>query len=161
MVVAGVGLEYSLTEARPLLLIGMVILTLTLLVTVLNLWPRLRSVPDLPDWAEQNSISSSRGYRRCLAAAAMADGSLRDWDYGVRPLLGELVEQAVLESSPGADPRSAGRELLGDQLWRLVDRESRNSESRVAPGPGSDILVEIIHRLERHVTSPEVARSCE
>jgi hypothetical protein len=143
----------SLTEARPLLSIGLVFLALASLMTVLELWPRLRRSPDLPDRAEQDSIASTKGYRRCLAAAAMAEGSLRDWDYGVRPVLGELVEQTVLKTSPGADPRVAGRELLGEQLWRLVDREALNSECRVAPGPGSGILDEIIDRVERHVTA--------
>jgi hypothetical protein len=133
--------------AGVLIVLGLAGLVLILLVFGVNTWIRYQRTREHPPDAAENSVEACPAYRRYLVAAAWAGGSARDWDYSVRPVLGELVEMAMAEHLAG-DPRAAVRELLGEQTWALVDREASRSDDRGAPGPGRAALIRIIDQVE-------------
>ena len=133
--------------AGVLVVLGLMGLALILLVVAVNAWIRYQRTRDHPPDARENSVEACPAYRRYLVAAAWAGGSARDWDYSVRPVIGELVELAMAEHLAG-DPRDAARELLGDSTRALVDREAPRSDDRDALGPGRAALIRIIDQVE-------------
>jgi hypothetical protein len=133
--------------AGVLVALGLAGLVLILLVFGLNTWIRYQRTREHPPDAAENSVEACPAYRRYLVAAAWAGGSARDWDYSVRPVIGELVELAMAEHLAG-DPRTAAEELLGESTWGLVDREAPRSDDRDAPGPGRAALIRIIDQVE-------------
>ncbi len=132
----------------PLMAFGLIGIVMILLVVGINAFMRWQRSRLVPVEVDATSIEAAPSYRRFLVAAAWAGGSARDWDYSVRPVLGELVELAMAEHVPGVDPRSAAREVLGEQLWGLVDRDATRSDDRSVPGPGRDTLLTILDRVE-------------
>lgn len=135
--------------AGTLVALGLAGLVLTLVVVGVNAWIRYQRTRWRAPGVEENTVEASHAYRRYLVAAAWAGGSARDWDYSVRPVLGELVELAMAEHDPGSDPRAAARDLLGDEAWRLVDRDAPRSDDRAAPGPGRATLLTILDQVEK------------
>jgi len=133
--------------AGVLVALGLAGLVLILLVFGVNTWIRYQRTRDHPPDARENTVEACPAYRRYLVAAAWAGGSARDWDYSVRPVIGELVELAMAEHLAG-DPRAAARELLGEPDWALVDRSASRSDDRGAPGPGRAALIRIIDQVE-------------
>lgn len=133
--------------AGVLVALGLAGLVLILLVFGVNAWIRYQRTREHPPDARENSVEACPAYRRYLVAAAWAGGSARDWDYSVRPILGELVELAMAQHLAG-DPRAAARELLGEPTWALVDRDAPRSDDRSAPGPGRAALIRIIDQVE-------------
>ena len=133
--------------ATVLILLGLAGLVMVLLVFGMNTWIRYQRSRDHPPDAEENTVEACPAYRRYLVAAAWAGGSARDWDYSVRPVIGELVELAMAQHLAG-DPRTAARELLGAETWGLVDRAAPRSDDRGAPGPGRAALIRIIDQVE-------------
>lgn len=133
--------------AGVLVALGLAGLVLILLVFGVNTWIRYQRTREHPPDARENTVEACPAYRRYLVAAAWAGGSARDWDYSVRPVIGELVELAMAEHLAG-DPRAAARELLGEPDWALVDREASRSDDRGAPGPGRAALIRIIDQVE-------------
>jgi hypothetical protein len=133
--------------AGVLIVLGLMGLVLILLVFGVNTWIRYQRTRDHPPDAEENSVEACPAYRRYLVAAAWAGGSARDWDYSVRPVIGELVELAMAQHLAG-DPRTAAEELLGESTWALVDRAGPRSDDRGAPGPGRAALIRIIDQVE-------------
>ena len=132
-----------------LVVLGLCGVVVMLLVTGVNAWMRFQSTRARAPEAEENSVEACPAYRRYLVAAAWASGSARDWDYSVRPVVGELVELAMAEHDPGADPRASVRALLGDEFWRLLDRDAPRSDDRATRGPGRDTLLTILDRVEK------------
>jgi hypothetical protein len=133
-----------------LFLMGLGALLVVAVVIGANLWLRWQRIRARPSKIAPNSVESSPMYRRYLVAAAWAGGSPRNWDHSVRPVLAELVELAMAERDPRrADPRSSARELLGERLWTLVDREAPRSEDRTSTGAGREALLEILNRVEK------------
>lgn len=133
--------------AGVLVALALAAVVLMVLVFGVNVWVRYQRTREHPPDAEENTVEACTAYRRYLVAAAWAGGSARDWDYSVRPVVGELVELAMVEHLAG-DPRDTARELLGEPTWALVDREAPRSDDRVAPGPGRAALIKIIDQVE-------------
>jgi hypothetical protein len=98
-----------------------------------------------PGWPRPNTVEASPSYRRYLAVAAWADGTPRNWDHSVRPVLAELVELTMAARvPPGADPRAAARALLGPELWALVDPDRPSPDTS---SPSRDSLERVLDRL--------------
>jgi hypothetical protein len=136
-------------SATSLLLMGLGALLVAGIVGGANLWLRWQRVRGRPDKIMPNTVEASPMYRRYLVAAAWAGGSPRNWDHSVRPVVAELVELAVAEGhSQAGDPKQAARDVLGDQLYRLVDRDAPRSEDRTGIGAGREALREILNRVE-------------
>jgi hypothetical protein len=118
-------------------------------VVVANLYMRWQRTRTARPRFEENTVEASAGYRRYLVAAAWAGGSARNWDYSVRPVLAELVELTVARRYPAAgDVRERARELLGPELWALVDRDAPRSRDESAPGAGRAAVIRILERME-------------
>jgi hypothetical protein len=115
-----------------------------------NLWLRWQRIKASRPRFEPNTVEATPVYRRYLVAAAWAGGSTRNWDHSVRPVLAELVELALADRHPTGvgDPKAEARELLGPELWALVDRDVKRSEDRSTPGAGRDALLRILDRVE-------------
>ena len=109
-----------------------------------RLWPR-RSPPaqvrsaDFPAYAK---ISSDLGW---------APVSQWHYDHGIRPLFGRLLESMLAERHRvdlARDPARA-RDLVGDDIWPLVDPSRPPSFDSKAPGADLRTLTRIVDRLEQ------------
>lgn len=80
-----------------------------------------------------------------------ADGSRGDWDLHLRPVLAREFEQVtkVHAHRNRAQYEAAGLMLFGPSLWKWVDASQASRRHRDEPGPGRDVLAEILARLER------------
>lgn len=136
-------------SVASLFLMGGGAILVIIVVLVANLYARWqRKKASAPRFAE-NTVEASPGYRRYLVASAWAGGSARNWDYSVRPVLAELVELTVARRYPAAaDVRVKAQELLGPDLWSLVDRDAPRSRNDAAPGAGRPALLRILERME-------------
>jgi len=107
-------------------------------------WRRRASAPpvqtaDFPSYAK---ISSDLGW---------APVSEWHYDHGVRPLLARLVTLALAEHhrvDVATDPARA-RQLVGDEIWPLVDPFRPPSLDSKAPGADLRTLARIVDRLEQ------------
>jgi hypothetical protein len=138
----------TLGPVATLVTLGMAAGALAILVVGVNGWSRYRRSRRGTSPDEGRSLEGCPRYRRYVLAAVAAGGSARDWDYSVRPVLGDLVEAAFAEDRPGAGPGSAARVVLGDDTWDLVDPERTLCDDRTQPGPGHESLLEILAKLE-------------
>jgi len=111
-------------------------------------WPWFwrRQVPAPPvqtaDFPSYAKISSDLGW---------APVSQWHYDHGVRPLLARLVTMALAEHhrvDVAADPARA-RQLVGEEIWPLVDPFRPPSLDSKAPGADLRTLARIVDRLER------------
>lgn len=136
-------------SVTSLLLMGLGAIMVAAIVGGANLWLRWQRARGRPEKVMPNTVEASPMYRRYLVAAAWAGGSPRNWDHSVRPVVTELVELAVAERHRHGDPRQAAREMLGDRLYGLVDRDAPRSEDRTGPGAGREALLEILNRVEK------------
>jgi len=65
-------------------------------------------------------------------------------------VLAELVELALAERLRRGSPRASAKELLGPELWSLVDRDVPALGGPVdARGPAGRPLLRILERVER------------
>jgi hypothetical protein len=87
---------------------------------------------------------------RLVTLAGWAGGSQRDWDTGVRPTLLRLLDVLLSErfQSDHLNRPDLARDLLGDQLWRLIDPARGICEDRSVPGPERAALTRILTKLE-------------
>ena len=108
------------------------------------LWRRLDSpapvqAADFPTYAK---ISSDLGW---------APVSQWHYDHGIRPLLVRLMTSALAEHhriDAAKDPAQA-RQLVGDEIWPLVDPLRPPSLDSKAPGADLRTLTRIVDRLEQ------------
>ncbi|MGW4097988.1 hypothetical protein [Mycobacterium sp. NPDC004974] len=80
-----------------------------------------------------------------------ADSTRREWDRHLRPRLAREFSAATGHRQTG-DPAAfaaTGRMLFGPQLWQWVDPNNVSAERADEPGPGREVLAEILQRLER------------
>ncbi|WP_163505003.1 hypothetical protein [Fodinicola acaciae] len=112
----------------------------------------LRLGGDPPPAKPARSPPLSRQVRagRLVSAAGWNGGSQRDWDTTVRPSLLRLVDVLLSERFQTDHVRrpDLARELLGDQLWTLLDPDRGVCEDRAVPGPERAALARILTRLE-------------
>ena len=108
-------------------------------------WLRRRSPPaevrsaDFPSYAK---ISSDLGW---------APVSQWHYDHGIRPLFGRLLESVLAERHRvdlARDPARA-RDLVGDDVWPLVDPSRPPSFDSKAAGADLRTLARIVDRLEK------------
>jgi hypothetical protein len=143
------ALGTTVGSVGSLIMMGGGSLLVILVVLVANLYARWQRSKAAAPRFEENTVEASPGYRRYLAASAWAGGSGRNWDSSVRPVLGELVELTVARRYPAAaDVRAKARELLGPELWALVDRDAPRSRGDAPPGAGRPALLKILERME-------------
>ena len=100
--------------------------------------PQVRS-GDFPAYAK---ISSDLGW---------APVSQWHYDHGIRPLFGRLLESVLAERHRvdlARDPARA-RDLVGEDIWPLVDPSRPASFDSKAPGADLRTLTRIVDRLEQ------------
>ena len=109
-------------------------------------WLRRRADPLTPvqaaDFPSYAKISSDLGW---------APVSEWHYDHGVRPLLVRLMTSALAEHhrvDMAKDPARA-RQLVGDEIWPLVDPLRPPSLDSKAPGADVRTLARIVDRLEQ------------
>jgi len=147
---APLGASSLVGSVDGLVVMGSGALLVIVVVIGANLWLRWQRIRAARPRTEPNTVEASAAYRRYLVAAAWAGGSTRNWDHSVRPVLAELVDLAMAERHPaGGDTRAAAREVLGPELWALVDRDVPRSEDRSTPGAGREALLRILERVEK------------
>ena len=94
---------------------------------------------DFPAYAK---ISSDLGW---------APVSQWHYDHGIRPLFGRLLESVLAERHRvdlARDPARA-RDLVGEDVWPLVDPSRPSSFDSKAPGADLRTLTRIVDRLEQ------------
>jgi hypothetical protein len=111
-------------------------------------WARLRRRRSPPgevrsaDFPAYAKISSDLGW---------APVSQWHYDHGIRPLFGRLLESVLAERHRvdlARDPARA-HELVGDDIWPLVDPSRPPSFDSKAPGTDLRTLTRIVDRLEQ------------
>ncbi|MCX5043277.1 hypothetical protein OG921_08855 [Aldersonia sp. NBC_00410] len=92
-----------------------------------------------------------RWRERTRMQLAWADGTRGDWDRHVRPMVARDFQLALGRrfdgSTAGLD--AAGNVMFGAELWTWVDPSGVRGAERDRPGPGREVLGEILDRLER------------
>jgi hypothetical protein len=100
--------------------------------------PRARELPRIPELdrlERELSMGISRDY---------------DLHYRLRPVVREIAMARLERRGLGLDSGSpAVRELLGDDLWKLVTPDREPPVDRQAPGPGLAELRQTVESLER------------
>lgn len=88
---------------------------------------------------------------RTQTLVSWADGTRRDWDKYLRPVLAVEFQMATGQhrSKDAAAFDASGRMLFGDKLWPWVDPHAASYADRAQPAPGREALAEILHRMER------------
>ncbi|MBN4928263.1 hypothetical protein IEU95_15620 [Hoyosella rhizosphaerae] len=133
-------------------------------ITVIALYRlAFRNAPENPD----DSVSPSNDtdapeelLRRWLARTnftiSWADGTRRDWDLHLRPILAREFEGSFRVRAHGNRDQyqATGLALFGPELWEWVDAsrvapKTRTQDPAEQPGPGLPVLAEILTRLER------------
>jgi len=80
-----------------------------------------------------------------------SEGSRADWDRHLRPMLARQFDLATGQrksKNPNAFHVTADM-VFGRDLWPWVDPDNVSSTGRNDPGPGREVLDEILQRLER------------
>jgi hypothetical protein len=90
-------------------------------------------------------------YRRIEGALSWSQTSRRHYDHATRPLLQRLLA-AILADRRRIDvttDTAAARELVGDDLWPLLDPSRPASADSREPGVGIADVARVADRLER------------
>ncbi len=108
---------------------------------------RRRRYVSVEPYAKRSDFPS---YREIESALVWAEASRRHYDHGVRPLLTRLLASALADRHRidlARQPDTA-RELLGTDLWPLVDPARPVSFESTEPGPDTRTLAMLVTRLE-------------
>lgn len=110
-----------------------------------------RTDTELDAAADTATISLQRWHSRTETLISWADSSRADWDRRLRPMLARQFELAAgNRKRKDADSIDAtGRMLFGERLWPWVDPNNISRTGATEPGPGRDVLDEILQRLAR------------
>lgn len=108
---------------------------------------------EVPEWSPQELLD--RWVARTDTTLRWADGSRRDWDRHLRPLLAREFQMATRNrQNDRAAFHASGVALFGADLWEWVDPsnvspvgEAQTDSAR--PGPGRGVLDAILERLEQ------------
>jgi hypothetical protein len=90
-------------------------------------------------------------YAKISSDLSWAPVSRWHYDHGIRPLFGRLLESVLAERHRvdlARDPARA-RELVGEDVWPLVDPSRPPSFDSKAPGADLRTLTRIVDRLEQ------------
>ena len=90
-------------------------------------------------------------YAKISSDLSWAPVSQWHYDHGIRPLFGRLLESVLAERHRvdlARDPARA-RDLVGDDIWPLVDPSRPPSFDSKAPGADLGTLTRIVDRLEQ------------
>ncbi|MGV0838157.1 hypothetical protein [Mycolicibacterium thermoresistibile] len=101
--------------------------------------------------AADRSAALQRWLVRTQTLIGWSEASRSDWDRHLRPLLARQFEMATGQRRR-KDPngfRATGRLVLGPELWPWVDPDNVARSAAAQPGPGRDVLHEILQRLEQ------------
>jgi hypothetical protein len=88
---------------------------------------------------------------RTEAQIRWSESSRADWDRRLRPILAGRFETATRQrklKDPAAY-HATGRMLFGPTLWEWVNPDNVSSDGGSEPGPGREVLEEILQRLEQ------------
>ena len=110
-------------------------------------WARLRRRSPL---AEVRSADFP-AYAKISSDLGWAPVSQWHYDHGIRPLFGRLLESVLAERHRvdlARDPARA-RDLVGEDIWPLVDPSRPPSFDSKAPGADLRTLTRIVDRLEQ------------
>jgi hypothetical protein len=101
--------------------------------------------------ARDPAESLRRWLARTETLLSWADGSRGDWDKHLRPMLARQFELSTGQrrSRNPESLRATGQMVFGDRLWVWVDPNNIRADDRDEPGPGREVLGEILQRLER------------
>lgn len=126
----------------------------TLAVALLALrWHVMREPAVLVDESRARDPEETlrRWVARTQTLVSWADSSRADWDKHLRPMLARQFELATgqRKSKNPEAYRATARMVFGDELWRWVDPDDVALNEREKPGPGRDVLDELLKRLER------------
>jgi hypothetical protein len=107
----------------------------------------------VPDTTPDESLQRWR--ERTRMQLAWADGTRGDWDRHMRPMLAKDFQLALgrrfdtVDVTGAGSLDSAGRMMFGEQLWPWVNPSDIAVRDRDRPGPGREVLAEILTRLEQ------------
>jgi len=93
--------------------------------------------------------------RRWLARTetliARADTTRADWDKHLRPMLARQFELATgqRKSKDRKAFEATADMVFGADLWQWVDPDNVSRTGATEPGPGREVLAEVLQRLER------------
>jgi hypothetical protein len=89
-------------------------------------------------------------YRKITSDLSWADSSPRHYDHGLRPRLAGLLDARLAQRhglNAAAGPERA-RELVGEEMWPLLDMSRPPSNDSRAPGVSMATVDRIVTRLE-------------
>ncbi|MBH0781569.1 hypothetical protein [Nocardia bovistercoris] len=145
----GVATEHGALDLAPqvLAVAAGAIVAVPVLVLATSATPSRASAPATEDdWAR----AEARRRIRAEALLRHVDGSRAEWDSRVRPMLAREFRSALGDrartDSAAAD---LGHEILGLELWRWVDPAAATVTARDDEGPGRELFIRILDRLER------------
>ena len=139
---------------------------LALVITLARTPPgvRERGVPRAAAWARAARARLGRrrppaevrsgdfpAYSKISSDLGWASVSRWHYDHGIRPLFGRLLESVLAERHRvdlARDPARA-RDLVGDDIWPLIDPSRPPSFDSKAPGADLRTLTRIVDRLEQ------------
>lgn len=102
-------------------------------------------------YARDPAESLRRWLARTETLIARADTTRADWDKHLRPMLARQFELATGQRR-GRDRRAfeaTAEMVFGAQLWAWVDPDNVSRTGIGEPGPGREVLDEVLQRLER------------
>ncbi len=101
--------------------------------------------------AEDRTESLRRWVGRTETLINRAGATRREWDRHLRPMLARQFEMATGQRQHGdrAAFVATGTMLFGPELWAWVDPDNIARGDGAEPGPGRDVLDDILQRLQR------------
>ncbi len=129
--------------------IGLIVLAAAAVVVCIALLPDRQSAPRRaavrPRASRPRQLTSIE-----LLVSSAATSALHAHAY-LRPLLAEIASQRLAGHGRSLEtmPDSAGRSLLGEQLWELVRPERPFPQDRYSPGVSRRELAAMLDALER------------
>jgi hypothetical protein len=101
--------------------------------------------------ADERGAALRRWVDRTETMVGWSEASRADWDRRLRPMLARQFELATgqRKARDAKAFHATGRMLFGPDLWQWVDPENVSRRGADEPGPGREVLDEILRRLER------------